>query len=208
MPRRCRVSFARRVFRTESVQVTAMTEEETNREADTERERLQEIALRKEKLRREQFFDTVLSDMAAANYSFAEFLDYVFNPATRLNTDWRWRGFFQHRAMVDQIFGYWTSAKYPATSRAIVHEWATGLVARTASSEAQAITSSGTLSKAKKVVDEQFFLSYSLAGLTATLRGMAPIAFRILDAFSSTARQHQENTAAGLHRKELVRVAV
>ncbi|KAJ7679242.1 hypothetical protein DFH06DRAFT_975213 [Mycena polygramma] len=194
------------ILKTQQAQLKRrQTLEAKKRAADAEQERLQEIALGKEKLRREQFFDTVLGDMAVAKYSFAEFLDYVFNPATKLNTDWRWRGFFQHRAMVEQIFGYWTSAKYPATSRAIVHDWATGLVAHTASSEAQAITSSGTLSKAKKVVDEQFFLSYSLAGLTATLRGMAPIAFRILDAFSSTARQHQRNTAAGLRRKELLR---
>ncbi|KAK7019992.1 hypothetical protein R3P38DRAFT_2972267, partial [Favolaschia claudopus] len=41
--------------------------------------------------------------------------------------------------------------------------------------------------------------------LVATLRGLAPIAFRILDAFSSTPRQARENSAAGLQRKELVR---
>jgi hypothetical protein len=150
----------------------------------------------------------MLDDMSDAKYTLAEFLDYIFNPATKLKADWRWRGFFQHKTIVEHIFGYWTSSKYSATSRATVHEWATSLVTATASAEAQAITSSGILSKAKKVVDEQYFLGYSLAGLTATLRGMAPIVFRVLDTFSTTQRQRRQNTAAGLRRKELVRVSV
>ncbi|KAJ7131201.1 hypothetical protein C8R44DRAFT_829613 [Mycena epipterygia] len=159
----------------------------------------------KTRLLREQFFDKVLDDMTASKYTLAEFLDYVFNPETKLKSDWRWRGFFLNRPVIERIFGYWTSSKYPATTHATVHEWAASLIAAKTSTEAQSITSSGILTKSKKVVNEQFFLGYSLAGLTATLRGMAPTAFHILDAFSSTARQLRQNSAAGLRKKEILR---
>ncbi|KAF8156294.1 hypothetical protein K438DRAFT_1621597, partial [Mycena galopus ATCC 62051] len=162
----------------------------------------------KAKLRRETFFNELLDNMSEAGYSLAELLDYIFNPASKLKGDWRWRGFFFHKPIVERIltvFGYWSSPKYNETSRATVRELATRLVASMVSREAQQITSSGVLSKSKKVVNEQYFLGYSLAGLTATLHGMAPIAFRILDAFSTTVRQIRENSASGLHRKELLR---
>ncbi|KAJ7482617.1 hypothetical protein FB451DRAFT_1350610 [Mycena latifolia] len=169
------------------------------------RETLQLKKIEKAKLLRELCFDKILDTMSDEKYTLAEFLDYVFNPETKLKSDWHWRGFFLHKALVRQIFGYWTSASYNANTRATIHEWAVTLIAKSTSTEAQSITSSGILSKSKKVVNEQFFLSYSLAGLTTTLRGMAPTAFRIFDAFSTTARQLRQNSASGLRRKELLR---
>ncbi|KAJ6619584.1 hypothetical protein B0H10DRAFT_1946637 [Mycena sp. CBHHK59/15] len=150
-----------RVFKTQQAQLkrrktlelqkaTTQTEAEAKHAAEVEREKLAQIALEKEKLLRERFFDKVLDNMSDC--------------------------------------------------KATVHEWVTSLVTATASVEAQAITSSGILSKAKKVVNEQYVLGYSLAGL----RGMAPIAFRVFDMFSTTQRQRRQNTAAGLCRKELL----
>ncbi|KAJ6565414.1 hypothetical protein B0H10DRAFT_2200407 [Mycena sp. CBHHK59/15] len=51
----------------------------------------------KQRLLREQHFDKLLAELGSAGYTLAELLDYVFNPATKLQSDWRWRGFFQHR---------------------------------------------------------------------------------------------------------------
>ncbi|KAJ7022410.1 hypothetical protein C8F04DRAFT_960328 [Mycena alexandri] len=167
--------------------------------------RVAQIALEKRALLRAHLFDKVLDDISAGGFSFAEFAEYVFDPDTKLKTDWRWRGFFQQKATVERIFGYWSSSRYNTSTRATVLDWAISLVAANASAEAQGITSSGILSKSKKVINEEYFLGYNLAGLTATLRGMAPIAFRILDAFSTTPRQLRENSAAGLRRKELLR---
>ncbi|KAJ7043255.1 hypothetical protein C8F04DRAFT_944756 [Mycena alexandri] len=166
-----------------------------------------QIALEKRVLLRGRLFDKVLDEISAGGFSFAELAEYVFDPDTKLKTDWRWRGFFQQKATVERIFGFWSSSKYNASTRATVLDWATGLVAAHASAEAQDITSSGVLSKSKKVINEEYFLGYNLAGLTATLRGMAPTTFRILDAFSTTPRQLRENSVAGLRRKELVRSA-
>ncbi|KAJ7191551.1 hypothetical protein GGX14DRAFT_600299 [Mycena pura] len=165
---------------------------------------LQKVA-EKQRLLREQHFDKLLAELASAGYTLAELLDYVFNPATKLASDWRWRGFFKHRAHVERIFGYWTSSGYSDRAHATVYEWAASLVSKQASTEAQSITRSGILSKSKKVVNEEFFLNYSLAGLTATLREVAPTAFRIFDAFSSTTRQLRVTSADGLQKKELLR---
>ncbi|KAJ7080222.1 hypothetical protein C8R44DRAFT_895442 [Mycena epipterygia] len=189
----------------QSKKINAKIDEATRLAAEQKQAASHQMQAEKTRLLREQFFDKVLDDMTASKYTLAEFLDYVFNPETKLKSDWRWRGFFLNRPVVERIFGYWTSSKYPATTHATVHEWAASLIAAKTSTEAQSITSSGILTKSKKVVNEQFFLGYSLAGLTATLRGMAPTAFHILDAFSSTARQLRQNSAAGLRKKEILR---
>jgi hypothetical protein len=51
---------------------------------------------------------------------------------------------------------------------------------------------SGVLSKTNKTVNEQFFLSYNLSGLTDELQSMAPNIFRVFDAFATTRRQLEE----------------
>ncbi|KAJ7101667.1 hypothetical protein C8R44DRAFT_747125 [Mycena epipterygia] len=180
----------------QSKKINAKIDKATRLAAEQKQAASHQMQAEKTRLLREQFFDKVLDDMTASKYTLAEFLDYVFNPETKLKSDWRWRGFFLNRPVVERIFGYWTSSKYPATTHATVHEWAASLIAA---------KTSGILTKSKKVVNEQFFLGYSLAGLTATLRGMAPTAFHILDAFSSTARQLRQNSAAGLRKKEILR---
>jgi hypothetical protein len=41
-------------------------------------------------------FDRFLNEMHTNNVSVAHFMDYVFNPANKFDTDWRWKGFFAH----------------------------------------------------------------------------------------------------------------
>jgi hypothetical protein len=106
--------------------------------------------------------------------------------------------------LVERIFGYWTTSKYNASTRAFIDDWAKHHVAKKVYTEAGSITNSGILSKAKKIVDEQFFLSFNLAQLTSTLRAMAPFAFAIFDAFSTTTRQLNQATTAFLRKKEIV----
>ncbi|KAJ7872721.1 hypothetical protein B0H13DRAFT_2553278 [Mycena leptocephala] len=159
-------------------QMTAQTEAEATRAAEVEREKLAQIALEKEKLLREQFFDKVLDDMSDAKYTLAEFLDYIFNPAIKLKADWRWRGFFSTSMQLAEL-------RFTSGRRA----W----------SQLPHLPSSGyhqlrILSKAKK--SSRTYRNSS---------GMAPIVFRVLDAFSTTQRQRRQNTAAGLRRKELLR---
>lgn len=155
-------------------------------------------------LARNTMFDGFLDEMKANDASVAEFMDYVFDPSTKFNTDWRWRGFFFHRPLVERIFGYWTTSKYNETTRAFIDDWATDHVAKKVYTEGRSITSSGILSKAKKVVNEHFFLSFDLVALTQTLRERAPFAFTIFDAFSDTARQLAQTKPAFLRKKEIV----
>ncbi|KAF8218134.1 hypothetical protein K438DRAFT_1702685 [Mycena galopus ATCC 62051] len=136
--------------------------------------------------------------------SLADFLDHVFNPDNSFTLNWRWNGFFFHRALVERIFGYWTSSRYNHTTRNFMNEWATKHVAKKVYSEATAITVSGILSKTKKVVNERFFLDFSLANLTKSMRERAPTAFAIFDSFSTTTRQKSQAKEASMKKKELM----
>ncbi|KAJ7264138.1 hypothetical protein C8J57DRAFT_1624548 [Mycena rebaudengoi] len=79
-------------------------------------------------------------------------------------------------------------------ARTFVWDWAYGLVKALVAKESRKITASGMLNKSKKTVNEDFFLKYSLTGLSRKLRELSPLAFGIFDAFSSTARQRKENS--------------
>jgi hypothetical protein len=153
---------------------------------------------------RNAMFDRFLKEMQTENASVADFMDYVFNPDNKFDTDWRWGGFFLQRSLVERIFGYWTTSKYNTSTRAFIDDWAKQHVAKKVYTEAGSITNSGILSKAKKIVNEQFFLGFNLAQLTDTLRTMAPFAFAIFDAFSTTTRQLNQATTAFLRKKEIV----
>ncbi|KAF7373984.1 hypothetical protein MSAN_00611300 [Mycena sanguinolenta] len=139
---------------------------------------------------KKKHFVGILNGLQERNYSLADFMEYVFNPATQFASgfDWRWRGFFAHKRTIAKIFGYWSSKATPST-RIFIFDWAYGLVQRMVSSELRRITRSGILNKAKKTINEAFFMDYSLTGLSRTLRAMSPRAFGIFDAFSTTSRQ-------------------
>jgi hypothetical protein len=154
---------------------------------------------------RNQLFSSFLHDLKQNDFSLADFVDHAFDPATPLDYDWHWRGFFAQKPLVERIFGYWTTSKYNKTTRVFIHNWATEQVTKRVYSEAREITKTGILSKAKKVVNEHFFLHFSLEGLTTILRSMAPTAFAVFEAFSTTTRQLSKSSVRGLQKKAMVR---
>ncbi|KAJ7878225.1 hypothetical protein B0H13DRAFT_1892776 [Mycena leptocephala] len=183
--------------------IKAQKETQVATEAEAERVRLEREELARLEARN-AMFDRFLKEMQTENASVADFMDYVFNPDNKFDTDWRWGGFFLQRSLVERIFGYWTTSKYNTSTRAFIDDWAKQHVAKKVYTEAGSITNSGILSKAKKIVNEQFFLGFNLAQLTDTLRTMAPFAFAIFDAFSTTTRQLNQATTAFLRKKEIV----
>ncbi|KAJ7016173.1 hypothetical protein C8F04DRAFT_1282418 [Mycena alexandri] len=184
------------------------TQKKTTAELNMERAARQAaLEAEKQKLRHIQVFDKFLAEMKTNDISLAEFFEHVFDPETKLNSDWRWRGFFAHQNIARRIFGYWTSSKYNHSTRDFMHDWALEHVAKTASTEARAITHSGVLNKTKKVINEHFFLDFSLREITRTIRGMAPTMFRVFDSFSSTTRQLRKASAQFLEKKELMKGA-
>lgn len=170
------------------------------KEAETDQKEKEE-----DERRRTEFFDTLLEDLHNHKYSMAEFLDYVFNPELQHNHDWQWRGFFKKRAIVERIFGYWTTSGYNRTTHAIIKTWVMREMSQTVGAESTLITDSGILRKTNKVINERFFLDYSIVALTKRLRELAPSIFAICDAFSTTARQARSMTEKWLHKKEIVR---
>jgi hypothetical protein len=54
------------------------------------------------------------------------------------------------------------------------------------------------------VVDEDYFLDYSLESITEQLRMLAPGAFALFDAFSTTGWQNRELKAKSRRKQELV----
>lgn len=77
-----------------------------------------------EATQRDRFFDHLLAQLQERGYTLAAFLDYVFNPAIPHLFDWRWKGFFVHKEIVERILGYWTTSAYNKTTRAVVESWA------------------------------------------------------------------------------------
>ena len=172
-----------------------------NRAHDREVAKLTYESAREEK---NSDFEEVLDLLKEKGISLAEFLDYVFNPTNDLSDDWRWFGFFKHQTMVLRILGYWTTSSYSVTVRKLVEGWAIGQAQKIASEEARAISRKGILSKTNKVINEDFFLGYSISGLTSTLRSLAPTFFSLLDAFSITSRQKSHLSDKWAEKKRIV----
>ncbi|KAJ7030141.1 hypothetical protein C8F04DRAFT_1211805 [Mycena alexandri] len=152
-----------------------------------------------------EYFDEVLGGLEERGYSLADLMEYVFNPATRFQSgyDWRWRGFFAHKPVVQQVLGYWSSAR-AQTTRTFIWNWAYQLVRKVVAREARRITSSGMLSKVKKTVNEDFFVNFSLRGISTSLRALSPTAFGIFDAYSSTKRQEKAGSKGFLKKREVL----
>jgi len=177
-------------------------------EAQEERQAERVLHEENERMRKAMFLDevaeTLQQKLAERGYSLADLLDHLFNPDRKFGFDWRWKGFFAHSATVRRILEYWTTSKYSQTARKIVLDFASSLVERTVGRESRSITSSEILQKRKKIVNEDFFLKYSLSDLTIGLRKLAPRMFQILDAFSTTRRQIRDMSAAWIKKKNLV----
>ncbi|RDB27091.1 hypothetical protein Hypma_005008 [Hypsizygus marmoreus] len=179
----------------EKVVKEAFIAEEKKREA---------LAVEIARIKREAFFDDELRRIHHEGYTLAQFLDYVFNPANKFESDWRWKGFFFHKSTVERILGYWTTSKYNKTTRTLITGWAQQLVGRLVGKESRAVTRSGLLKKTNKAINEDYFLSYSITDLTNKLRAYAPTAFGVFDAFSTTKRQLQEMSSDWFKKKNVL----
>ena len=141
-------------------------------------------------------FKEVLDLLKEKGISLVEFLDYVFNPTNDLSNDWHWFGFFKHQTTVLCILGYWKTSSYSVTVHNLVKGLAIGQAQKIASEEARAIS--------RKVINEDFFLGYSISGLTSTLCSLAPTFFSLLDAFSITSRQKLHLSDRWAEKKRIV----
>ncbi|KAJ7023836.1 hypothetical protein C8F04DRAFT_1213217 [Mycena alexandri] len=139
-----------------------------------------------------EYFDEVLGGLEERGYSLADLMEYVFNPATRFQSgyDWRWRGFFAHKPVVQQVLGYWSSAR-AQTTRTFIWNWAYQLVRK-------------VVAKVKKTVNEDFFVNFSLCGISTSLRALSPTAFGIFNAYSSTKRQEKAGSKGFLKKREVL----
>ena len=72
--------------------------------------------------------------------------------------------------------------------------------------EALVITQGGILQTMGHVVDEEFYMSFSLAGITHKLHEHAPNMFKLFHAFSTTRRQEYEIGEVGFQWKDPVSV--
>ncbi|KAJ7328981.1 hypothetical protein DFH08DRAFT_815726 [Mycena albidolilacea] len=149
---------------------------------DLEKERAHkkvEPEAEKRRLLQEQLFDKFLGQLKTNEISLAETLSSVYS----------------------------ATGRPPNTTALRVNSWANEHVSKAVSAEAYAITQSSILSKSKKVVNECFFLDFSLVELTRTLRGMALTMFQVLDMFASTPRQLKRVSERFLEKKELMKGA-
>jgi hypothetical protein len=153
---------------------------------------------------KEILFDEVLQTFQQAGISLAEFLHYIFKPSTKHVFDWKWRGFFQHQDTVKEILGYWTTSEYNRKTRTLISDWILAQAKKMVTQESKAISESKVLRKSSMVVNEDFFLNFSLENITNHLRDLAPAAFTLFDAFSTTERQKKELKMKSRRKQELV----
>ncbi|KAF8968229.1 hypothetical protein BDZ97DRAFT_1916079 [Flammula alnicola] len=178
--------------------LTTMSLNNTRRLEQAEEERIMKINSRN------KVFKDILGTLQQRGYSLAEFLHYVFNPSTLHIFDWRWRGFFRNKETVKEILNYWVSG-YNDSTNTLMETWILEQTEAIVRQESKAITDSGMLRKTTRVVDEDFFLGYSLASMTRQLREMAPRSFQLFDAFSTTRRQEREMKEKSRQRQELIK---
>jgi hypothetical protein len=157
---------------------------------------------------RELLFDDILETLQKAGANLADFLKYVFKPDTQRVFDWKWRGFFQHQETVKEIFGYWTTTDYNQTTRTFIGDWVISHAKLIVGQESKAISDAKILCKTSMVVNEDYFLDYSLESITDRLRKLAPGAFALFDAFSTTDRQKRELKEKSRRKQELVRLNI
>lgn len=150
-------------------------------------------------------FERALDILQDSSCTLADFLEHVFNPENPSSHDWCWQGFFKNKPLVRKILGYWTASTSSISARALLREWAVEQAGKAVAEEAKGICKDGVLSKANKVIDEHFFLDYSLLSLTQYLKALAPMFFSILDAFSVTTRQRNQLTDKWKETKLMVR---
>ncbi|PPQ92857.1 hypothetical protein CVT25_004345 [Psilocybe cyanescens] len=153
----------------------------------------------------EALFDEVLQTFQNAGITLADFLQYIFKPDTKHVFDWKWRGFFQHQDTVKKIFNYWTTSEYNKTTRTFIRDWVLDQARKIVSQESTIISESANLRKTSKAIDEEYFLAFSLESLTEQLRKLAPGAFSLFDAFSTTDRQKKELKEKSRKQQELVK---
>lgn len=163
-----------------------------------------ELEAAKEVKLKETFFDKILELLQKKGITLAEFLKYVFNPNTWHVFDWKWQGFFRQKDTVKEIFGYWTGAGYNSTTHTFITDWVVEQAKKIVGQESRAISESNMLRKTSMTVDETFFLDYSLENITLKLRSLAPKAFSLFDAFSTTQRQKRELKERSRKKQELV----
>jgi hypothetical protein len=153
---------------------------------------------------KELLFDEVLKTFQQAGISLADFLHYVFKPTSKHVFDWKWRGFFRDQETVKAIFGYWTTSEYNKTTRTFIKDWILGQAEKVIAQESRVITEANILRKSSMVINEDFFLNFSLESITNQLCELAPAAFGLFDAFSTTGRQKRELKAKSRRKQKLV----
>jgi hypothetical protein len=130
-------------------------------EAEEVREAERVLREENESMRKALFLDEVAEmlqgKLSERGYNLADFLNHLFDPDRKFRYDWRWKGFFAHKATVQKIFNYWTTLKYSQTVQTVVLDFATSLVEKTVSRESRSVTASEMLQKRKKTVNEDFF---------------------------------------------------
>ena len=109
---------------------------------------------------------------------------------------------------MQKILDYWISLQYSKSVREFIQGWALGVVKKVVHGKAALIIQLSILRTMGHVVDECFFLLFSLSEITHKLCDHAPRMFELFDAFSTTMRQEWEMRDIGFERKELVSVTL
>ncbi|PSR76085.1 hypothetical protein PHLCEN_2v8691 [Hermanssonia centrifuga] len=132
--------------------------------------------------------------------TWGDIIEYILDPQHGKGQE-RWEGFFHSPRRVQQILNWWSSSRNSKTGRRTLQEWAVSYVAGAVGKEGHAATKNGLLQSRKMTVDELFAMGFDIKRLYGQLDAICPTITRVLHAFSTTAKQRQNNKEGPIQRK-------
>lgn len=155
---------------------------------------------------REAVFTSVLAELAAAELTWGDLVEWISDPDTSCPAENRYNGFLCSCRQVLQVLDQWTLWRNCLSGRRLVQEWALSYINGQVQKEGDKAMKSNILQSQKMRIDELFVLNFSLLGLYQQLSAMGSTITAILHAFSTTPRQERAMTDKIRIRKQQVRV--
>ncbi|PSS33977.1 hypothetical protein PHLCEN_2v1985 [Hermanssonia centrifuga] len=134
------------------------------------------------------------------HFTWGDIIEYISDPQHGKGQE-RWEGFFHSPRWVQQILNWWSSSRNSKTGCCTLQKWAVSYVAGAVEKEGHAATKNGLLQSCKMTVDELFAMGFYIKRLYSQLDAVCPTITRVLHAFSTTAKQRQNNKEGPIQRK-------
>lgn len=148
-----------------------------------------------EKARKQAALDDVLRVMKDRNLRFGDLIAYVFDPENGQGGI-RWHEFFVIPGLATQVLNWWLDSSNAQSARDEVHTWALNYICNLCKREARQVTQAKEFQTMHNEITQDAIINFDFSACYNMLvTETAPIAMRILRAFSTSPRAHQLSEA-------------